>query len=638
MDRRRAGVSTRVLVLGFALIPLNVFFITGFSWLIDDFTGWSPIFANTLTIIFALALLNPFLRRWRPGWAFSPGEMLTLYVLIGISTGLISVVWAVGGVLAGVISYPFWFATPSNDWEHLLWPNLPHWLTVRDRGLLEGFFVGASTAYRWEVAHAWATPAFWWASFVTALMWVCLCLNSIVRRRWADEEKLPFPLVTVPVQVADERLGLLKNKVFWVGFGACLALHFWNLLSSAVPSVPGITLHLKFFHALANKHPWDKLPYPVMNISPWSFALIYLIPLDMAFSLFFFDLMWNVQYALSAWFGWSLSRLSGFPYGQHQSAGGLLAVVAAFCWLDRRYFAEILKRALGLRSALQSDRDEAFSFRAALLGVMIGCAYLWWFLNRAGMQHWLVGALLSLYFASILGLVRMRAQVGPPAHDFANMMPDSVIITALGTRTLGTASTGMLSLLEPYLGQQGNNPVPLQQEAFKMAEGGRMERRRIALAMALVVPLTVLCYFWVSAHYGYQLGLASGRANREMLMSPRYIVVDMDNFIRNPSTTDTSASAAMGFGFAFTILLMHLKLRFAWWPIHPAAFPICLSWAMQSLMLPLFVVWLFKLMLLRYGGLRAHRRALPFFIGVLVGTTVSGMFHGLLFRVLGVRW
>ena len=54
-QRRRPGVSPRILVAAFALVPLNVFFITGFSWLVDDFTGWSPIFANTLTIVFLLA-------------------------------------------------------------------------------------------------------------------------------------------------------------------------------------------------------------------------------------------------------------------------------------------------------------------------------------------------------------------------------------------------------------------------------------------------------------------------------------------------------------------------------------------------------------------------------------------------------
>ncbi|MHC5034959.1 MAG: DUF6785 family protein, partial [Planctomycetota bacterium] len=482
------------------------------------------------------------------------------------------------------------------------------------------------------------TPAFWWTTFVTALMWVCLYLNSIVRRRWSDEEKLPFPLVLVPVGIADERTGILHNKVFWIGFGACVAFQLWNLLSSAVPSVPGISVYFRLFHAVANRHPWDKLPYPVINISPWACALIYLVPLDMTFSLFFFDLLWNVQYLLSAWLGWSTSRLSGFPYGQQQSAGGLIAVVAAFCWLDRRYFAQVVRKGLGLRSTLGDEGAEVFKYRSALLGVIAGCAYLWWFLHRAGMGYWVAGALLLLYFGAVMGLSRLRAQVGPPAHDLANMMPGNVIRTSMGTRLIGPRATGVLSLLGPYLGQQGNNPVPLQLEALKMSERGRMDRRRLAIAMALVVPLTVLCYFWVSVHYGYQLGLATARVNREMLMSPRYMIDDLDNYIRNPSSTDVSGTAAMGSGFLFTLLLMQLKLRFAWWPIHPAAFPICLSWAMQSYMVPLFVMWFFKLMVLRYGGLRLHRKVLPFFIGVLVGTTVSGVLRGLLFRVLGVQW
>ncbi len=72
-----------------------------------------------------LSLLNQGLRRRRPQWAFGSGEMLTIYLMLGVSTGLISSAFDLGGSLAGTITYPFWFATKENRWRELLWPNLP---------------------------------------------------------------------------------------------------------------------------------------------------------------------------------------------------------------------------------------------------------------------------------------------------------------------------------------------------------------------------------------------------------------------------------------------------------------------------------------------------------------------------------
>jgi len=50
-----------------------------------------------------------------------------------------------------------------------------------------------------------------------------------------------------------------------------------------------------------------------------------------------------------------------------------------------------------------------------------------------------------------------------------------------------------------------------------------------------------------------------------------------------------------------------------------------------------FVTWVFKVLLLRYGGLRAHRRALPFFLGLLAGTAVISLLQTALLRFLGIE-
>jgi hypothetical protein len=594
---------------------------------------------NTVALLFLTTLLNGMVqRRWRR-WALRPGEILTVYLMLGMSTGLICSVWDLGGALAGTITYPFWFATDENGWRELLWPNLPSWLTVQDLDVLAGFYGGSATStYSWSVIRQWAVPALWWASFIGALMWACMCLNSIVRRRWADEEKLPFPITILPMETVDEGKRLWNNKLWWTAIAISAGLGLWNTVTRLFPALPVVPLSFDYSSYVRHRHPWDLIPYQAVGWSPWYIGLCYLMPLDLAFSLFFFDVLWLAEYVITGHFGWCTNPYGGFPYGQDQTAGGFLALVAAFVWLDRRYLSEVLRRSLGLKSRLRDDSKEAFSYRAAVLGLALGVGYLWWFLARGGMPGWVVVSFLTLYFALSLALSRLRAQLGPPTHSVELAMPNFMLTGLVGTRWLGPKTLGMFTLMKPYLLEQRNSPVPLQLEALKMAEGGRMERRRIAIVLALVAPFAMLCYFWASVHVGYRMGMGTGNTAQWMLSVPRWLVEDMAAGLRNQAGPSEPASLAMGFGFVITLALMCLKLSIGWWPLHPVAFPISLSATIQSMTLVIFGTWLFKAVLMRYGGLRAHRAALPFFLGLLAGDATGYTIQRIILAVLDIKF
>jgi hypothetical protein len=631
------GVTARAVVIGVVLTPLNVLALVRSCYALGWTTGNGALFVNALAGLFLIALINRGVRAWRPARALGAGELLTVYVMLEVGTGLVGGAWDVGGSLASTITYPFWFATEENHWRDLIWPVLPTWLTVQDRSVIAGFYMGASSPYSPAVLRAWAGPALWWAAIVGAMMWVCLCLNCIVRRRWEDEERLPFPLVTLPVQLVEERFGLLRSKLFWVGVGLAIGVEGWNSLARFVPSLVQIPVFIDYTAYVEHRHAWSLMRYPALLWSPFPLGLCYLMPLDLTFSLLAFDLMWTAEYVVSGHFGWATDPWSGFPYGDQQVAGALAALLLAMVWLDRRYLAQVVRRALGLRSVLREDGREAFSYRWAMIGVVAGVAFLWWIMARSGAQSWAAVSVLAMYFAMCLVLSRVRAQLGPPAHELPSAtMPDSILLALAGSRPLGPRTLGMLTLLRPFLLLQGSNPTPAQLEALKMAEGGRMERRRIALAMAATAPLAIICYFWAQLHVGYSLGLGSGKTHHWNLVVPRWLATDLDGYLRHPAGPNTPAVTAMGFGLIITTLLTWLKLRFLWWPLHPVAFPIALSWAIGAMKPALFISWLTKSLLLRYGGLRAHRTALPFFLGLLAGGATYVWVQRVAFLLLGI--
>jgi len=635
--RRSRGVTARAVAIGLALMPLNILSLVACNYAQGWTTGNETLFINIVTVLFLGVLLNEVLKRRRPRWALGAGELLTIYAMLGVGTGLVSSLWDLGGSLAGTITYPFWFATPENRWKDLLWPTLPTWLTVRDLDVLAGFYVGGAEPYDPRVVRAWAGPAAWWAAIVGAMMWVCLCLNSIVRRRWEEEEKLPFPLVTLPVQLVEERFGLLHNRLFWVGVGVTVAIGVWNTLAGVVPSLPEIPTFYDYTGYVQNRRPWSFIRYCGLWWDPFAVGLCYLMPLDLTLSLLLFDLMWMGEYVMTGQFGWATSPWSGFPYGDQQAAGALIALLLSVLWLDRRYLAQVMRKAVGLRSALREDGEEALGYRAAVLGTLGGIAFLWWVLARAGMETWVIPALLGLYFVMSLVISRLRAQLGPPSNEIhASAMPYWMLLTFAGSRSMTPRTLGVLALLRPYLYEQRSHPSPVQLEALKMAEGGRMERRRLAMAMAVVVPVAVLCYFWAQLQLGYTLGLGTPKAHYWNLVVPRSIAEGLSDDLQYPSAPGVSNMSAMGFGMVFTMVLMWLKMRFQWWPLHPVGYPIALSWAIDSMKPALLITWVVKSMLLRYGGLRAHRRALPLFLGLLAGSATLIWLLRMMFVLLGM--
>ena len=74
----------------------------------------------------------------------------------------------------------------------------------------------------------------------------------------------------------------------------------------------------------------------------------------------------------------------------------------------------------------------------------------------------------------------------------------------------------------------------------------------------------------------------------------------------------------LGVGSVFTGLLFYLRFRFPGFPIHPIGFTISASAPLRSTVLTIFLVWAFKSLILRLGGLERYRRLTPLFLGMMV--------------------
>jgi hypothetical protein len=108
----------------------------------------------------------------------------------------------------------------------------------------------------------------------------------------------------------------------------------------------------------------------------------------------------------------------------------------------------------------------------------------------------------------------------------------------------------------------------------------------------------------------------------------------------NTSIGDMLFSAG---GLVFTIGLLALRMRFLWFPLHPVGYVVSSWWTFTGLWFPILISWSVKRFLLQYGGVKAYRRALPLFLGFIVGDviaaslfSIAGIFFN--FRVVYLSW
>jgi hypothetical protein len=105
---------------------------------------------------------------------------------------------------------------------------------------------------------------------------------------------------------------------------------------------------------------------------------------------------------------------------------------------------------------------------------------------------------------------------------------------------------------------------------------------------------------------------------------------ELASYVTSPKPPDWMASIATLFGFVFSILLSVLRLRFAGWPLHPIGYAVGFSRrTIEWMWFSVFLGWLFKLLILRSGGLKSYRRCLPLFLGFILGEFSMGVIYGI---------
>ena len=163
--------------------------------------------------------------------------------------------------------------------------------------------------------------------------------------------------------------------------------------------------------------------------------------------------------------------------------------------------------------------------------------------------------------------------------------------------------------------------MPHQLEGFKMAERAKMSNKKLVLAMALAIVVGSLASFWALVSELYRLGGEGG---------PAVGHIGQFNWLSNqlnyPRGMNVPAVLGMMGGLIFTFFLMAMRMRFLWWPFHPAGYALSTNFGIEYFWTCLVIATIVKYIVLKYGGAVAHRKARSFFFGVILGEYCVGAF------------
>ncbi len=634
----KTGIPWRALLIGLLILPVNAF------WLIQmEMSAAGPVrvtsalgpypttyslFANVVCLLVLLLAVNAVLRLWRPQWALSQAELLIVYAMLGIGSSITSVDFL--DVLIPVLAHPTRHATASNRWESLFIPYLPDWFVVRDEAAVDDWYSGSANPYTWERFSAWLLPLAVWGAFILVLLWVMLCMNVLVRRQWTQHERLSYPIILLPLEMTDNPGAFVRQKLLWVGFALSGGICLLNGLHMFYPALPYIPVKMRDISPMFTAPPWNAIGWTPVSFYPFAIGMGFLLPADLLFSSWFFYFFFKAQRIVSAYFGWSYDR-PNFPYVNEQCFGGYMGVAALAIWGTRRHIAQFVREAW--RS---HGEDEPFSPRLALVGLALGMLFLVGFFWVSGLTLWVAVVSFMIYFGIAIACTRMRAELGPPAHDLHIGGPDYILTAALGTQFFSARDLTILTYFYGFNRAYRSLAMPIQLEAFKMGERKGIKPSHIALALVLASVGGLLSGCWAIYHFGYTRGV-----EERMALHMSYFGWEAFNrlsgWLGSPRPTDVHAVSAIGLGWGTVVALQVLRLKFSCFPLHPLGLPISGSWTMNTIWLPLIIAWLAKVSVLRFGGLSTYRRALAFFYGLILGDFLIGCMWPIVGWWLGVN-
>lgn len=566
---------------------------------------------------FVLAASVPILRRLSPRLDLNAADMAVI-----LAMGMVGAMVPTSGLMGfflGIIATPFYFATAENRWAEFFHPHIPEWLAPRDHGhALTWFFdgpPGGPVDIPWAV---WATPIFWWLILIAAVVYASAAIASILRKPWSEHERLVYPLVAVSRGLIEVGHSTAKrffwhDRLFWVGLSVPLVIMSWNYLVFLYPLLPFINTAGRWLA------PARGFPSFRTRVNFFTLGFAYLANLEVLLSIWVFYLLTSAEvFALNrvgfkitgtedSWC--SIDAASGW-----QSFGGLTAMVLWGLYVARGHLKEVWRGTVDRR---RDQGEEMLSYRGSVIGpgVCVLIIVLW--LRAAGLSLGLTALILFGTFIVTVGVARIVAESGL-IYVRAPMTPQVFSIYTIGPGNLSAQSLTISAFTYTFFSQgKGLFMAPLV-HAAKLGEQVRNRRPLLVTSLFLSIAVGITVCTGLTFSWGYDSG-AYNFSDYPFSSGSKHAFNATINKIRDTRGVDLKRLGFFGGGAIVMSLLLLLRYRLPWWPIHPIGFTIPQTYATRNSVFAILIAWVIKSVVLRIGGVSLYERTKPICLGMVVG-------------------
>ncbi len=635
LDHRepRRFLSARALLLGCLMCavcgvmgPYWTFWLRSSRMFADYHTGGASFILLVLLVIFNFGLG----RLWKP-LALRVEELMVVGAMMLVGGSIVT---------SGLIAYfipsitaPYNLANPTNEWNQILWPNLPGWLSPLDPNggtfAIKKFWRGlpAGEPIPWG---PWVGPLLKWGIFFLAFFACMMAIMVIMRKQWVDYEHLSFPIAQVPAELCAAGQGgpvrtILNSTAFWLGVGATFVLASSGALGTYFGVFP--FFRIRQWIDFTEDQVW-RLP---IYIDLVVMGLVFLIPNRVAFTVWFVALAsWVVRTFLNAY---NLQLMHGSIYGgemNHLAMGATLVFVVSSVWLSRGHLKRVLKCAFRLGDR-DYDAGEPASYLTAVAMGVLGLAVSVWWMWQAGLSLVYAALLLLITLAVYYAMARVVAQCGLPALS-PPISPCMFLSSLVGTANLTNQQVTVMAMNYGWHFDIRNSPMSGSAHGMYLTK-----RRRGGLLWAMLLSLMIaygaaaLTTVWVCYRHGgtHMDGWFFGTFPKNTVWPWA------QNAINNQELASFGRMVWAGAGAVLMALLTLAQRSFFWWPLHPVGLLIASSHMVYFFWASVFLAWLIKFLLVSVGGYGAYRVGRRFFIGMVMGYFIAGGFWGIIDTITG---
>jgi len=663
-------MTIRAVLLGLlgAMLVAVVAYLNDHVWVLNSFIGYHlPIFVFGSLVVAAL-VVNPLLFLVNRRWRLAPRELAVVVTMMLVSCSIPS--YGFLGMFTKSQAMPTNAYRTREGWQkNKLREYVPSHMLAAEGKYVKEFTDSAMTGAgaKDEAISLGEVPwRFWseslttWVPLVVLMSVAAVCLGLIFHRQWSVAERLRYPIAEIATVFMDQDRSraspsLFRTNAFWWGLGIVL---FIRVSNGVLAWYPGKWINIPMmvdFGAIPWK--WQSIPssdywswfWFSPTIYPTIIAIAFLLATDVSFSVGIAPIAFTgLSWYLLQKYGFSLAAADAGDYmiggpAIWQRFGSYLALALVIGYTGRRYYGDVLKRALTFRQSADAESYAAWACRFLLLAV----AAMILLLTMMGLP-WAISTLsVMLALLVFLGISRVNCESGM----FVNLprwQPLGVLLGLFGATAMGPEAVivvGLFCML--FTVQPLESLMTFFMNGLRMCSGNNIKPARVAkTAMStylIVLVVAIPVVLWAVHNYGLRRGNWEQRWSTVTM--PYYYYDAGDKIVtelKNDGTLTESEQLtpferlkrmepdrkflwAAGLGAAGVLVLSFLRLRLPWWPIHPIIFILWGTRQTAEVGASFLLGWAIKSGVTKLGGTQTYKTTRKVMFGAIAGDLIGAL-------------